>query len=111
MSEHPPPEEVLWFGEIDRDGLRFAVSAAASLAVEGLEVRPHRQLYRQLVAVGSTVASRVAPVAEQAAHELAGWLEEPPLCEFATRVLMAGLRAPQEQVGPRQLRALDDVPH
>lgn len=109
LAEHPAPDRVSWFGDIDRDGLRFAVSASATLAAEGLDVRPHLPLYRQLVAVGRTAASRAAPLTERQAHELGGWLEEPPLRDFAVKVLTAGLRAPQEQVGPRHLGAPVDA--
>lgn len=103
LAEHPRPSTVWWFGDIDRDGLRFASGAATALAVEGLDVRAHLPLYRALVRRGVTCPSRARPLAEADATGLVSWIQDPEIERFAVEVLTTGRRAMQEQVGPREL--------
>jgi hypothetical protein len=101
-----PPRRVRWFGDVDRDGLRFAIAAELALLGAGVPVLPDHALYRALVQRGCTAPSRAPAVDEQEAARLASWLRDPHLEAFAVEVLTSGRRAMQEQVGPRQLRRL-----
>jgi hypothetical protein len=109
LADHARPDTVWWFGDVDRDGLRFAAGAASALEVEGLDVLPHRPLYRALVARGVVADSQVAPMDATGAAELAAWLADGDLERFAVAVLRSGRRAMQEQVGPRELGRLEAV--
>ncbi|MBS1869382.1 MAG: hypothetical protein JSS99_06930 [Actinobacteria bacterium] len=106
LTEHLRPPRVWWFGDIDRDGLRFAAGAAAALAVEGLDVAAYLPLYRALARRGVTCTSRAAPVAKVTAARLASWIRDTEVERFAVEVLAAGRRAMQEQVGPRELAVM-----
>lgn len=106
LADHERPGRVSWFGDIDRDGLRFAVGAAGTLAAEGLDVRPHRPLYRLLARRGITHKSRAKAVSVDEAARLAAWLDDDHLAAFAAGVLTSGRRAMQEQVSTVQLREL-----
>lgn len=106
LTEHIRPPRVWWFGDIDCDGLRFAAGAASTLAIEGLDVVAHLPLYRALTRRGVTCTSRAAPLTKPAAARLASWIGDSEVERFAVEVLVAGRRAMQEQVGPRELEAL-----
>jgi hypothetical protein len=106
LAEHPRPSTVRWFGDIDRDGIRFAAGAATALEVEGLDVLPHLPLYRALVARGIATTSQVAAMDAKSATALAAWFSDETIEQFAVDVLCSGRRAMQEQVGPRELRRL-----
>jgi hypothetical protein len=103
LSDHPRPPSVQWFGDIDRDGLRIAISASAALAAEGLDVAPHQALYRALMARAISAPSIVPPTTPAEATALARWLDDAYLSAFAAEILVSGRRAMQEQVGPREL--------
>jgi hypothetical protein len=111
LADRPRPQNVWWFGDIDRDGLSIASRAATAMRVEGLDVVAHLGLYRALVRRGVAADSRVAAMDLGAAKALAAWLADGELVRFAVDVLTAGRRAMQEQVGPRELRALSRQPH
>lgn len=104
--------DVAYFGDLDFDGLRIPLSAAATAGVEGLpSVRPARALYTRLLLVGSPQPGQ-SPVPADRAAELAAWLGG-PLGQQAADLLTSGARLPQEALSGRLLAAddtwLDDL--
>lgn len=102
VGELPDVREIVYFGDLDPDGLRIPLAASALATSAGLPpVRPASRLYELLLQVGSAQPgqTRVDP---QRASELAGWLGA-PLAEPAAALLTSGHRLPQEAVSGRVL--------
>lgn len=96
--------DIVYFGDIDDDGLRIPAAAAAAAAEEGLpQVRPARGLYRLLLDTGVGQPGQ-PPLDHVAAHARADWIAGPDAARAAA-LLEAGLRIPQETVTARLLTA------
>lgn len=108
IAELPDVEDIVYFGDLDADGLRIPAAAAAAASEEGLPVvRPARGLYRLLLDVG--VGQPGQPVLEPGpAAERSGWLEGFE-AERAAGLLCIGERIPQETLTARVLAAHPDV--
>jgi hypothetical protein len=104
VADLPGITAVVYFGDLDADGLRIPASAAALAAAEGLPaVRPATGLYRLLLTAGRPQHGQ-PPVAADRAAELAGWLDaeqQPAVVEL----LRAAARLPQETLTARLLAA------
>jgi hypothetical protein len=95
---------VLYFGDIDADGLRFPTSASALAIGLGLPaVHPAEALYRLLFEHGRRATGGQRVDASHAAS-LASWLPA-DLWRFAIELLSAGDRLAQEAVGTELLAA------
>jgi hypothetical protein len=97
----PGITHVLYFGDVDADGLRFPASAAALAAELGLPaIEPAAGLYRLLFEVGHRAGGQ--RVDEARAESLAAWLPA-DLRLAAVNLLMSGQRLAQEAVGSERL--------
>ncbi len=115
IAELPDVKDILYFGDLDADGLRIPAAAAVAAAEEQLPVvRPALGLYRLLLDVG--VGQPGQPVLEPApAAERAGWLGGTEAVRAAA-LLRIGERIPQETLTARVLAAhthvwTDDIRH
>lgn len=92
----PGVARVAYFGDLDADGLRIPLNAAATATALGLPpVRPATSLYRQLL--GTAVRQEgQPPVPPTQAARLGAWLEAGDLAILAAQLLTDGLRIPQE---------------
>lgn len=98
----PGTKRVLYFGDIDADGLRFPASAAALAAELGLPaIEPAASLYRLLLEVGHR-ARGGQRVDEARAASLAAWLPA-GLRLAVVELLVSGERLAQEAVGTERL--------
>ena len=98
----PGITRVLYFGDIDADGLRFPTSAAALAAELSLPtLEPAVSLYRLLFEVGHR-AGGGQRVDEARAASLAAWLPA-DLRVAAVELLVSGKRLAQEAVGSERL--------
>jgi Wadjet anti plasmid transformation system JetA-like protein len=91
-------ERLLYFGDVDADGLAIPIGAAAAAMSAGLPApEPAVVLYELLLDVG---LPRSAPrnVSDEVAEELVAWLP-PHLRDRAAKLLVAGERLAQEAVG------------
>lgn len=89
---------VLYFGDVDADGLRFPISAGALAAELGLpDIEPVASLYRLLFEHGHRAAGGQRVDAARAAS-LAAWLPADLRC-VAVELLTSGERLAQEAVG------------
>ena len=97
----PPVNRVMYFGDLDADGLRIAVQAAAVARATKLpDVEPAVALYRLLVAVGRPQPGRSdqRPLSDGEAGRLVAWLPD-DLRQPVTDMLVSGRRLAQEWVG------------
>jgi hypothetical protein len=100
----PVPSRILYFGDLDADGLLIPARASETAAAHGLPpVEPAAALYRLLLAVAPGAAG-TAPVA---ADRHVAWLPE-ALRGPAQAVLGRSQRLAQEHVGLERLRAAPD---
>lgn len=98
----PPPDRVVYFGDIDLKGLQIPAAASVNATTAGLPaVEPTYPLYELLFATPHRCPAE--PVSELPAAEAAAWLG--PLAGLAQEVLMSGTRIPQESVGYEMLTA------
>ncbi|WP_427896544.1 Wadjet anti-phage system protein JetD domain-containing protein [Kribbella sp. GL6] len=92
----PAPERIVYFGDIDLQGLQIPAAAQISAQRAGLPaVVPALPLYELLFAAPYRRPSTRIPAS--LAVEVAGWLG--PLADRACEVLTSGHRIPQEAVG------------
>ena len=90
------PRQVLYFGDLDPQGLRIPQLASRRVQRAGLPpIEPHLWSYRQLLALGANQPQPNDDASDSA--EWVGWLGE--LAEPARRLLAAGHRLAQERVG------------
>jgi hypothetical protein len=99
---------VLYFGDLDPQGLRIPQIASRRAQLAGLpRIEPHLWSYRQLLALG---ANQPQPNDDESdSAEWVGWLGE--LAEPARRLLAAGQRLAQERVGWELLRSTTQDAH
>jgi hypothetical protein len=98
----PGTTRVLYFGDVDADGLRFPTSASALAAELNLPaIEPAAGLYRLLLEVGHR-AGGGQRVDEARASSLAAWLPV-DLRLAVVALLMSGQRLAQEAVGSERL--------
>lgn len=90
------PRPVLYFGDLDPQGLVIPQAAATRAQAAGLpDIEPHLWSYRHLLALG---AERGQPwEGEPPAADLCDWLG--PCAEAARRLFAAGQRLAQERIG------------
>lgn len=102
-----PITEVRYFGDLDENGLRVPLNAAALAATVGLPpVRPASGLYGVLLRRGAGQPGQRV-LSSEAATGLANWLG-PDHREQAARLLVTGERLAQEAVGLSYLSQHDD---
>jgi hypothetical protein len=97
LVEFSSPQRILYFGDLDPQGLRIPVQASAKGAQIGLSrVEPDLWSYERLLEIGrgKEVPSDVTEPASQAEFE---WLSQ--LAEPARAILDSGKRLAQEHVG------------
>ncbi len=101
FSELGGPRRVLYFGDLDPQGLVIPQEASARAQAAGLPaVEPHLWSYRQLLALG---AGRSQPwEGEPPSSTLCDWLET--CAEQARQLFAAGHRLAQERIGWEFLR-------
>lgn len=103
------PRHVLYFRDLDIDGLEIA-NHANQVAVEaGLpEVEPAHALCRLLLERGTPTSAASAPAASRVSPA-AGWLHE-SIRHEVSELLLGGLRVAQEWVGTEALQELAREP-
>ncbi len=101
----PVPLRVLYFGDLDVEGLQIPFVADRVAAAIGVpRIEPATVLYRTLLEVGTPVAcARPAP---GRVRRLVRWLP-PEVAEGACRIIESGHRIAQEWVGLEVLMASD----
>lgn len=98
----PPPDRIVYFGDVDLNGLQIPATASLNSQRAGLPVvEPAYSLYDLLFA--TSYRRPAEPVAEHVAAQVAGWMG--PMAGQAQDVLTAGTRIPQEAVGYELLMA------
>jgi hypothetical protein len=98
--------EVIYFGDLDADGLRIAAAAAVEASrLHIRNVRPATGLYEQLL--DSPVAANSPRVAEAVAETLVAWLD-PRQRQRAVELLITGRRIPQEALTAAKMSAVSD---
>jgi hypothetical protein len=96
-----PIERILYYGDLDADGLRTPWAAGRNALVEGLPaVEPATALYELLLRHGHPSATTPLTITE--GRRLAAWIPE-PLRATVTGLLVGGLRLSQEWVGYERL--------
>jgi hypothetical protein len=96
-----PIERILYFGDLDADGLRTPQLADQRARADGLPpVEPATALYELLLRHGHPSAT--TPLEVNAGRTLATWLTA-PLRSAVTGLLVGGLRLAQEWVGYERL--------
>ncbi|GAB3048675.1 hypothetical protein GCM10027053_03760 [Intrasporangium mesophilum] len=101
----PGVQRVRYYGDLDADGLRIPLNAAATALAEGSPpMLPATSLYRRLLATRTRQDGQPLVPAEQSAR-LAGWVAEPDLVAQVTELLTAGVRVPQEALNRLALAA------
>jgi hypothetical protein len=109
LQLEPVPVDIVYFGDLDANGL--AIPAAADLAARaaGLPaVRPALPLYAALLEHGTLDVAKGGPVSERDARALVAWLSDGQIAACAAQLLVAGRRLAQEAVG---FERLADLPH
>lgn len=93
-----PLEKIMYFGDLDADGLAIPIGAIEAATNAGLPVpEPAVELYNLLLDIGVPQPARRA-VSEEVADELVAWLPA-QLREQAAKLLSSGERLAQEAVG------------
>lgn len=96
--------DVIYFGDLDADGLRIAGAAAVEAERLGIcRVRPATGLYQ--VMLSSPVTARSPAIRPEQASELVVWLDASTR-DTAAALLTSGHRIPQEAVTARMMREL-----
>ncbi|MEU4576864.1 hypothetical protein [Nonomuraea sp. NPDC023979] len=102
----PRPNRIVYFGDVDLQGLQIPAAASASAVLAGLPaVVPALPLYELLFAAGRERPA--APVPADSAARVSAWLGL--LAGRARNVLVSGIRLPQEAVGYELLSTCPDV--
>ncbi|MFS8096179.1 hypothetical protein LFM09_03480 [Lentzea alba] len=98
LSISPDVREILYFGDLDRDGLRIPANASRLAVLSGLPpVQPATPLYDALFEVGQPQPGQPA-LSESVAGPLVEWLDLPQR-EPVRALLASGRRLAQEAVG------------
>lgn len=103
------PQRVLYFGDLDIDGLEIPNHANQVAVAAGLpEVEPAHALYRLLLERGTPASVASAPTASRVS-QAAGWLHE-SIRHEVSELLLGGRRIAQEWVGTEALQELAHEP-
>lgn len=103
-----PPRRVLYFGDLDIDGLDIPAHANAVAATAGLPaIEPATELYRLLLDHGRAVPVENPP-SRYRVRKLLAWMSE-PVRPAVDAVLNDGTRVAQEWVGTELIQAFPEV--
>jgi hypothetical protein len=103
----PVPVHIRYFGDVDEGGLNTAVATAAAAAEAGLpSVLPAISLYEALFTHGTRQLGVSKVPSDRSLRLAAAWFGSSRLASEATKVLEAGRRIAQEDVGYERLRSL-----
>ena len=104
LAEIPGVQKILYYGDLDADGLEIPARASATAIEHGLPpVQPAGGLYRLLLEGTPSASQTISP---ERAHRLAEWLPS-DLTTTATTILQSGNRIAQEAKNRNALREDD----
>ena len=104
------PSRVLYFGDLDAEGLAIPQRAVAAAEQAGLPApKPAIQLWSALCDLADRYGQSARPVPDDVAVELCSWISDGTLMRRMARVLISGRRVAQEAIGLEYLhgRPLD----
>ena len=94
------PSRVLYFGDLDVEGLAIPQRAVAAAEQAGLPTpEPAIQLWSALCDLAERYGQSARPVPDDVAVELCSWISDGALMERMARVLISGRRVAQEAIG------------